>query len=388
MKKAKHYFILNKKSDYEKSALDNMEYDETGIWVDTKSVQKRGIFLSRVWDSREKHMEWHRLVLKLNDYSDAPYRISIYTSEEPNLCWNGEFISIQKWIQNDQISIEEKLNYLESYCRKVEIGKSDLLLHEVVGRYLWVSIEVYQQFEQELKFETMTIYFPKNSWLSYLPELYEASDTEHFLEHFLAIFQSSFDDMNLEIKRIPYRLDVETTDSEYLDFLCEWIGVTKSQMWPEEKKRALLAQAADLYKMRGTREGMRKLLSLYLGDEVFLIEKHQWKRVNMAMERKKLYETLYGSSSYIITVLVKEECVPDRKKYQTLVEVIDTLKPAQARLNLVVLKPYIFLDQHTYLGVNSTLSRYQEASLDGKSVLSFTTIGGSNRRSGEEYEEY
>lgn len=375
VKRARNYFIVNKRSDYEKSALENMEYDEHGIWVSKDSAKKRGVFLSRLFDSREAQMEWHRLVLKVNDESDAPYRVSIYTSEEAQLLWKGEMISLSDWIRDGSISMEEKLEWMEPYCQKTETGKSDLLLHEVTGRYLWISLEVYRQFEQDLRFETMTIYFPKQSWLSYLPEIYTAGDTEHFLDRYLSVFQSVFDDMNEKIKNVPYLLDVNTTDSAYLDYLCEWLGVTKSQMWPEEKKRALLAEAADIYKIKGTRRGLLKILGLFLDDEVYLVEKHQWKQAHLTEERRQLYETLYGNSSYTITILVKEGAVPGRKEYQTLVQVIDTMKPAQADLNLVVLKPYLFLDGHTYLGINSTLSKYQTASLDGKSALSFATIG-------------
>ena len=66
-KKQRNYFILNKRSDYEKSAYENMEYDENGIWIPADSVKNRGVFLSRIFDSREPEMEWHRLVLKVTD---------------------------------------------------------------------------------------------------------------------------------------------------------------------------------------------------------------------------------------------------------------------------------------------------------------------------------
>lgn len=375
MKKQRNYFILNKRSDYEKSAFENMDYDENGIWIPADSVKNRGVFLSRIFDSREPEMEWHRLVLKVTDASDAPYRVMIYTAEEAVVKWKNEKVPISSLIGNTEISMEEKLKVLEPFCKKSMTGKSDILLHEVKGRYLWISLEVYKQFGQSLKFENMTAYFPKKSWLSYLPELYEASDTEHFLDHYLSVFQSVYDDLNQSIEEIPYLLDVDTTKTKYLDALCQWIGVTKSQMWPDEKKRVLLSEAVDLFKIRGTRAGIMKVLRLYLEDEVFLIEKHQWKQAHLTESRKRLYESLYGASSYTITVLVKEESVPSRKEYQTLLQVIRSVKPAQADLNLVVLKPYLFLDGHSYLGVNSVLGKYRDASLDGKSVLALTAIG-------------
>lgn len=388
MKSQKNYLILNKCSDYKKSAFENMEYDEGGIFLAADVLKNRGVFLSRVLDSKEPSMEWHRLVLKVNEESGAPYRLKIYTAEELVVRWKKQEVSIQSLIQDAGISMEEKIDVCKPFCEKTVIGKPDILLHEIKGRYLWILLEVYRQPGQNLKFESITAYFPKQSWLSYLPELYEASDTEHFLDHYLSVFQSIYDDWNVYIKEIPYLLDVNTTKTEYLDFLCQWIGVTKSQMWSDEKKRMLLSQAADLFRFRGTRKGLLKLLHLYLEAQVFLVEKHQWKQAHLTPERKQLYESLYGNSSYTITVLVKEESVPSRKEYQTLIQVIESEKPAQADLNLVVLKPYIFLDGHSYLGVNSVLGKYRTASLDGKSVLSFTTMGRKQQKERFVNEEY
>lgn len=375
MKKRRNYFILNKRSDYEKSAFENMDYDENGIWIPADAVKSRGVFLSRVLDSKESEMEWHRLVLKVSDVSDAPYRVRIYTAEEAVVTWKNERIPIRRLIQNPEIAMEDKLECLEPFCQKTMTGKRDILLHEIKGRYLWISLEVYRQFGQTLKFEHITAYFPKQSWLSCLPELYEASDTEHFLDHYLSVFQSVYDDVNQSIQDIPYLLDAGTTKQEYLEFLCQWIGVTKNQMWSDEKKRVLLSQAVGLFKIRGTRMGLLRLLKLYLEDEIFLVEKHQWKQADLPAGRLRLYEALYGNSSYTITVLVKEESVPSRKEYQTLLQVIRSMKPAQADLNLVVLKPYLLLDGHSYLGVNSVLGKYREASLDGRSVLALTAMG-------------
>lgn len=388
MKHPRYYFMLNKRLDYEKSAMENMEYDETGFYVAENSVRNRGVFLSKLFDSREQEMEWHRLVLKVNDTSDAPFQVKVYTSEEQEIVWQGEYVDLSGWIRDTNISMDEKLKACEPYLKKMQMGGTDILLHEVKGRYLWFSIEVYKQFGQELKFQRVTAYFPKSSWLSYLPELYEASDEEHFLDHYLSVFQSVYDDMNERIAQFPYLLDMETTNAEYLDFMCQWVGVVKSQMWPEEKKRKLLSQAARLFQIRGTREGILEVLRLYLGEEVYLVEKHQWKQYEKSAQRNKLYESLYGSSSYMITVLVKEEQVPSRKEYQTFLEVIQTVKPAQAELNLVVLKPYLFLDEHCYLGINSYLGQYRQASLDGTTVLSLAVIGGKQEKERRNHEEY
>ena len=52
-------------------------------------------------------------------------------------------------------------------------------------------------------------------------------------------------------------------------------------------------------------------------------------------------------------------------------------------VNLVVLKPYIFLSRYSYLGINSVLGQYRQAALDGFSTLPFTEL--SEDSGGREY---
>lgn len=389
MRKQQNYLMINKRSDYEKSAFQDMEYDDNGFFPATQSSRQRGVYLSRVLDSREQEMEWHRLFLEVKNAGSSPYKVKIYTSEDPFLVWNGEQVQLKDFIADKEIHIENKLTSMEGYLRLEATGRSDLLLHEVRGRYLWLSIEVYQQNEQTLRFQEITVFFPKQSWLSYLPELYEENDTEHFLDRYLSVFQSIYDDMNQKIQEIPYLLDVQTAKSEYLDFLCQWVGISKSQMWKEEKKRKLLTRAVSLFQIRGTRAGILELLQLYLNqEEVFLVEKYFWNRFQLDDRKKQLFERLYGASSYTISILVKEADLSSGKEYKMLFQVLDSMKSAQADLNLVILKPYIILGEHSYLGINSVLGSYQRASLDGKSVVSFSVIGSTQQEEGLKYEEY
>ena len=46
----------------------------------------------------------------------------------------------------------------------------------------------------------------------------------------------------------------------------------------------------------------------------------------------------------------------------------------QVNMRLVVLRPYIFADVYSYLGVNSVLGQYTEATLGEGGRLNFATI--------------
>jgi len=91
-------------------------------------------------------------------------------------------------------------------------------------------------------------------------------------------------------------------------------------------------------------------------------------------EKYVLLEKLYNISPYVFTVLVKEEHVPSEKEYKMLLKIIEDIKPAYMEFELVVLKPYIFLNSYSYLGVNSVLGQYQDLTLNGFSLLPFSVI--------------
>ena len=55
------------------------------------------------------------------------------------------------------------------------------------------------------------------------------------------------------------------------------------------------------------------------------------------------------------------------------------LTPAGTTLELVLLKPCVQLDWHTYLGINSQISGYIPAAINEKVTIHYdTTIGGAD----------
>jgi len=49
-------------------------------------------------------------------------------------------------------------------------------------------------------------------------------------------------------------------------------------------------------------------------------------------------------------------------------------KPAHMECRIVALKPYIFLGQHSYLGINSVLGQYKAFQLDGLCAVPFSIV--------------
>lgn len=144
-------------------------------------------------------------------------------------------------------------------------NQRDILLDDVTGRYLHVRLELVGGVDSSPEIGSFRAYCPKQTYLRYLPEIYQApAQGERFLERYLSIFESEFVDIEEEIDRLARYFDPEGVPNEYLSWLSSWLAIEYDEEWPAEAKRAFLAEAPSLFKRRGTKTGIERTLRLYL----------------------------------------------------------------------------------------------------------------------------
>ncbi|RKI44386.1 hypothetical protein D7V86_01575 [bacterium D16-51] len=370
-----NYFIFNKESDYRRGCLLNMTVEGGGLQVERDSVE-RGLFLSRILDSREVEMEWHRLCIRRDEKRQAAFRVSIYAGNQKSFVFRGGETDLGQFVCRGDIAFEEKLQCMLPWLQKQVTGQDDILLHGVTGRYLWFLLEIYRQ-QEAGKLYDIQVYFPKQSWMGYLPEIYQKEDKDSFLERYLGIFQTIYEDFNEEIRQVPQKLDMESAKGEHLAWLAEWLDIEESYIWPENQLRVLLKNGVSLYKRRGTRQGIIDFVTLYTGEPPFIVENHQIRRFKKDGAYLENLQKLYGSNPYSFTVLVREEVFHSIWQQKTLIKIIDDIKPVQMDWQLVMIKPYIFAGLFSYIGINSVLGKYSAMALDGHSAIPFVALQGS-----------
>jgi phage tail-like protein len=155
-------------------------------------------------------------------------------------------------------------------------GEWDGLIRSGGGRYLWLRLRFYSNGIDTPALDRIIVEYPRVSLSRYLPavfvaELVSADFTDRFLSLFDTVFRSIehtidtqarfFDPMSTPAVRDP------KTGVDFLSWLASWIGVSLSRQWPEAKRRLFLKRAGALYDIRGTREGLRRALLIYLGME-------------------------------------------------------------------------------------------------------------------------
>jgi phage tail-like protein len=67
---------------------------------------------------------------------------------------------------------------------------------------------------------------------------------------------------------LPAYLDPAIAPADFLDWLSGWVGVTLDETWPLERRRQLVADAAQLYRSRGTVAGLAAQVAIYTGGDV------------------------------------------------------------------------------------------------------------------------
>ncbi len=53
--------------------------------------------------------------------------------------------------------------------------------------------------------------------------------------------------------------------AEFVPWLARWVAVSLRDEWDDETRRRVVAEAMQLYRLRGTREGLRRMIGVYVG---------------------------------------------------------------------------------------------------------------------------
>jgi phage tail-like protein len=137
--------------------------------------------------------------------------------------------------------------------------------------------------------DNSTMTEPVGSYIHYLSPILQESK---FLDGFLLalekiLSQASPDDNRpaLEtvisqshryLKPMPSGEDQLPAPADFLPWLAGWVALTLRDDWPEQVQRQFIREVVPLYRQRGTKDGLGRLLQIYLGtgEESVIIYDH------------------------------------------------------------------------------------------------------------------
>jgi phage tail-like protein len=103
---------------------------------------------------------------------------------------------------------------------------------------------------------------PQSRYLLDLPVLFHDNE---FLGRYLLILESIWEPLEQRQDHIDQYFNPATCPASFLPWLARWLDVSFNAHWPEARRRHLLAEAMDLYRWRGTRYGLERMIEVCTG---------------------------------------------------------------------------------------------------------------------------
>ena len=317
----------------------------------------RGGFFLKPLDSAEGGFPWSRLKIRADIPQDAEIRIYARASDDSQWdAWSGSW---------------EDLRLSELFGPAVGAGKDVLL--SVSGRYLWLALELTAGGLEGPRIESVSLRMGGDHMVDYLPSIYQGQD---FTYRYLSIFNSLFQDMEQKIDELPRTLDLTSADVEMLNFLAHWLCVLHPEGGPE-LLRAWLPGILDEWETMYTVEGIRRSARLLTGREPEVVEPFSVDPNSPQCRNPELYRRLYGEEPYRFFLLFPQDTFETQREMEWFLDRMRDRIPAETELELVLLKPGVQLDCHTYLGINTQIESYVTASIRENMTMNYDTmIGG------------
>lgn len=189
---------------------------------------------------------------------------------------------------------------------------------------------------------------PVSSYIHYLPPIFQDS---LYLDGFLLalekmLSQAGPDDSRPALETViahshrylrpmPSGEDQLQAPADFLPWLAGWVALTLREDWPEQTQRQFIREVVPLYRQRGTKAGMARLLQIYLGaddESVFIYEQPDDFK----------FEAGTAPPPYFFQVAIKantQETGEIRRIQQIAQAIIEQEKPAHTFYGLQILVP-------------------------------------------------
>ena len=216
----------------------------------TGAYQLTGSFVTGVLDSNIESCSWHRVQLM----GTIPA---------------GTTVSIRSSTSDDSIHWTPAVP-----CGLIRGNDPDCLVQSQPGRYLTLFLTLQSAGTVTPRIEAIQVYFPRQSYLQYLPSVFQDDpESGPFLDRFLSIFQTTFDNMDQFVDDLWHLFDPFLTPDKQFPWLASWLALPIDPTMPLLQQRQLLKSAFATYRVRGTVNGLEQLIAAYTGvDNIRILE--------------------------------------------------------------------------------------------------------------------
>jgi phage tail-like protein len=301
--------------------------------------------------------------------------------------------------------------------KAMPLDTTDGLIGGESKSYIWVGAEFSGEGLTTPTLSQLTLEYDHEGYLGYFPAIYRDDPIKRaFLERFLALYESFFDDTEQRIRRLSALFDVQGAPSEFLDWLAGWLALDLDERWSEQKKRTAIARAFELYGRRGTAAGLRDALRFFAGVEAHIEEPilfSSWWALPADAESEQMEGAMLGfnttlapeeaqgavvgttatyDESSLITMdefgaalfsnvahrfIVRLQKVGSAKRQKEIEAIIEREKPAHTMAHVCMVEPGLTIGFQAQIGIDSVLGgESPRARLDQSSLGGELRLGG------------
>jgi len=357
MRKEDRYFIFNHESSFAEGSLSGVSWQDGGLRLSKN--ESRGVFFTPVLDSMERGNVWQRVRISTVRPDDTRITYRIYIVDRPY-----EAQALELMLRESDTDADEKLWQLERFEAFIAEDTEDFLLQDVKGRYLIAAVELYKQGEVSPVISQMMVYAAQESFLHYLPEIFQ--EEGGFLDRYLRLFSVQYLELEMEISRLPASFDPGVAPPGMLRWLADVMGIPHIELWETESLRELLSKRT--YARKGTLSGLSELIRIYTGAVPHITENFRMRTDIEDIDR------LYSGCRLLI--LMPPGSMNGSRLVDAVHMLIQSFIPQEVSYKLIVLENKAELSGYTYLDINACLSDHTPAVLEADARVGYAVLGG------------
>lgn len=347
--------------------MTGFTYDEeTGLEL-MQSAMSHGIFLKGI-DGVKPDAQWGRLSFQAECSEDRAFSVYLLAVNNREQVVGDVPVDLDVLLTEPDIPVESKRNVLLGLGASRYIGRSDILLYDLSGQYLYIAILAAG--EGDLRISHLTVDSTGDNFMDTYPEVYRERNS--FFHRYISIFSSIYNDFEQDIAGLPKLLDPDTCPKELLTLYGSWVGIDlEGGSLDEQMMRTFVREAYNLNRLKGTKRGIERVLEIILGKPAVVIE-HNRLRAWIKEEKIQVPEGFRPKGIYDVTVMVPGRLTEELR--HRIVFMLNQFKPLRTRLSIVQMDELPTTDSRTYLDINAVLPAEREAELDSGLALDGTVI--------------
>ncbi len=313
-------------------------------------------------DSGESDFRWGRVKLTIALPRDASVQIFARASDDP--AWDAW----RNLRRNGRVS-----ETVRTLFGPPKASGSDVWLPDT-GRWLWLAVCVACGGTEKPRLDAVRVMAAGDHLTDYLPAIYQKQE---FGYRYLSVFTAMFQDLEERIQLSRRQLDPGAADPDMLRYLAHWLCAEENLS--EQELRDVLPQVIDEYETMYTVRGIQRTVKRLTGQIPVVIEHFQVDPNDPTCGNPELNRRLYGDDPYRLFLLLPQGTFSNQRQIEVFLNRLREFIPAEVTPELVILKPGVQLDLHTYLGNNTRIGEHIAAVIDeSMTIYNDTTIGGED----------